>query len=126
LAERVLRVEYIPPFIGVDGGDLWIFEDIGAHGAESYDLKALRFYDSRGHKLVATANGYTVTLEMDPQSLAEPETLESLIRTYLSRMSPPNSDHSPQHESATLSELVEMLRKFQKPRMTRHPKGDAR
>ncbi|HEV7584660.1 MAG TPA: hypothetical protein VGO14_02665 [Solirubrobacteraceae bacterium] len=110
--------EINPPVVVCEGNDLTAFkrlEDVESH-IEAYDVASHEFFDSRGQRLLATADGYRVELHPDPEATPEPERLETLIRSYFSRLGtrrPRFADYaSAADHAASLHELLDLRLKL--------------
>ena len=78
--------QLVPPFVGSERGDLWTFDDLAAHGIESFDVKDMEVFDSEGRVLRPVLNGFEVRYEPSPDSPPRPERLTTLIRVFFQRL----------------------------------------
>ncbi|HEV8064745.1 MAG TPA: hypothetical protein VGP46_07935 [Acidimicrobiales bacterium] len=107
----------VPPFFVNNNGDLSSFESMERLGAfvAPYDLGALELLDSQGCPLVATAEGYKVTVRQDPEAVRDPNRLEQLLRAYFSRLPAKGRSYSDRAASShSLLELVQLFQDFER------------
>jgi hypothetical protein len=100
-----------PPFVASDRGDIDVFPTLEAMAShtEVYDLDGYEFFDAAGRPIPATADGYSVRLTPDEQSVARPERLEELLRSYFARLPEPLAEFAAAAlQAKTLHELVEL------------------
>jgi hypothetical protein len=71
-----------PPFFVSEPPDIHVFPTVEAMASdvETYDLPGYEFFDAAGQRLKATAHGYEVHLQPDPDLPPEPCPTEITVR----------------------------------------------
>ena len=107
-------MDMMPPFVGSEDGDLWLFEKIESPGVEIADIDSMEFFDAEGRPLLIRVDANRVHLEVGVATEKQPERLEALIRGYFRRLPPKDQVYSARvTDTSSLSELVSLLRDLQ-------------
>jgi hypothetical protein len=77
--------DLVPPFTGNDQRDMWAFDQLSAHGIESFDAAQTEVFDSEGRILRPVVEGYSVRYEVDTTKPPDPDRLLGLIQGFFQR-----------------------------------------
>jgi hypothetical protein len=101
----------MPPFLVSDLGDVDVSPTLSgvAASVEIYDLPGCEFFDAKGRRITASADGYRVVLAPSEPAVYEPERLELLLRNYFRRLNPALASFTDAADrAAALDELVRL------------------